>query len=306
MTPQQQNVLFWLFIGFFMLIGLLALLAITGMVKTEDRFRRWAVGGFVVGVTGVVMIWAKSQSPVDLFVNLMLPDEVDYENVVLESATYEYEDRTDVGATVTRSGSTELALQVGGWQVKLPNEVMNKAVRLVLKDRAGDSWETNPFYPNFTSQPITRGRRGENAGRDFRTVGDFVNSAFAGVEFGREPKPVQGSYRKVQSRRDLKFNNYAKPIGDLQGRPYYRWRVFLDEDSEVLKSIREVRYLLHPTFPEPLRIRKNPGDGFALETTGWGEFWLEITVIYTDGQTSKNFYHLKLEKDWPCEGRGCE
>lgn len=86
---------------------------------------------------------------------------------------------------------------------------------------------------------------------------------------------------------------------------YYRWRVFVDESKSVLEDIEAVQYLLHPTFPDPLRIRTSKGEQFGLETTGWGEFTLSITVQYRDGTESKAFYRLDLSKDWPCESRGC-
>lgn len=44
MTDQQQ-VLFWLFVGFFAVIGIISLLAVLGVVKTDLKFRRWARPG---------------------------------------------------------------------------------------------------------------------------------------------------------------------------------------------------------------------------------------------------------------------
>jgi hypothetical protein len=299
MTGMHREVLFWLFVGFFVVIGLVALLAITGVVKTEPRFRRWAVGSFVVAVTGVVIVWAKSQFPVDLFVTLMPPEGAELQTLAFERGLYEYDERTASGTPVTRSGHAELSLGVGGWQVKLPPEVMNKAVRLALKDKSGSWWETNPFYPNFTNQSLVPGRNREHASVQPEAGEAMVSTVFAAHGGSEESAPVGAALRRVQTRRDVKFDNYAKRIGEQNGTPYYRWRVFVDEPKSVLDNIKEVHYLLHPTFPQPLRIRTNRADRFALETSGWGEFTLHITIVYTDGTSAKTYYYLRLDKPWP-------
>ena len=75
MTVAQHIVLFWIFVAFFVLIGIIALLAILGIVSTDKEFRRWAVVGFAAGVSGVLFIWAKSPTPVDFTVNLRPPED---------------------------------------------------------------------------------------------------------------------------------------------------------------------------------------------------------------------------------------
>jgi hypothetical protein len=299
MTGLKQEVLFWLFVGFFMVIGVVALLSITGIVKTESRFRRWAVGGFVVAVTGVVILWAKSQFPIDLYVILVPPDGVKLESFALERGIYQYDEHLSSGTSVTRSGNAEIALGVGGWQVKLPNEVMNKAVRLSLLDRSGRWWDTNPFYPNFTSQSLISGRDPEHASVNTFSAQHSVSTAFAAQERMEDSPPSRSELQRAQVRQEIKFNNYAKPIGEMKGTPYYRWRVFVDEPKSVLDRIKEVHYFLHPTFPQPLRIQTNRRDHFALETTGWGEFTLQISVVFTDGSRAKTSYYLQLNNEWP-------
>jgi transcription initiation factor IIF auxiliary subunit len=77
--------------------------------------------------------------------------------------------------------------------------------------------------------------------------------------------------------------------------------VFVDEPDEKLNQIRMVIYSLHPTFPNPTQIRDNPQDHFALETAGWGEFNILVTVKFKDGHEEILEYPLNLSKSWPTE-----
>lgn len=100
----------------------------------------------------------------------------------------------------------------------------------------------------------------------------------------------------------IHINNYSRPIGKRGRNDYYQWRVFVDEPFERLEQIERVEYLLHPTFPEPQQIRTNPSDRFALETSGWGEFPIQVVVTYKNGTQDRTRYELKLsptEKPWP-------
>ena len=97
----------------------------------------------------------------------------------------------------------------------------------------------------------------------------------------------------------IRINDYAKPEGLRASRPYYKWRVFVDEPQEVLNSIETVEYTLHPTFPEPHQVRTDPADGFALETSGWGEFNILVTIRYKDGREVQTQHWLDLSRAWP-------
>jgi transcription initiation factor IIF auxiliary subunit len=99
----------------------------------------------------------------------------------------------------------------------------------------------------------------------------------------------------------VRFNNYAKFIEKRYGRPYHRWRVFVDEPDSVLDQIDQVEYILHATFPQPRRVLHNREDKFALETAGWGEFTMLIDVKFRDGRVEKVPYWLDLSKNWPNE-----
>src|SRR5262249_41920095 len=96
-----------------------------------------------------------------------------------------------------------------------------------------------------------------------------------------------------------KFNNYAREVAAFQGRTYYDWRVFVDEPASVLAQIDSVEYLLHPSFPEPLQIRKDPGTKFGVDAHGWGTFALQIRVNFKDGTAQSTSYDLSFAKPWP-------
>ena len=95
------------------------------------------------------------------------------------------------------------------------------------------------------------------------------------------------------------FNNYAKFIENRYGSPYYKWKVFVDEPDSVLDQIDQVEYTLHPTFSPPNRIYENREEKFALETFGWGEFTMLISVKFRNGKVEKVPYWLDLKKKWP-------
>ena len=102
----------------------------------------------------------------------------------------------------------------------------------------------------------------------------------------------------------VKVNNYAKKVGTLgverKERNWYQWKIFVDETVEVLDTIESVDYLLHPTFPNPLRTEKDRTTKFAHETAGWGTFLIYVTIHYKDGKEEEVTYLLNfLDKPYP-------
>jgi transcription initiation factor IIF auxiliary subunit len=97
----------------------------------------------------------------------------------------------------------------------------------------------------------------------------------------------------------VKFNNYAVPTEGGGERPYYKWKLFVDEPSEVLETIEAVEYILHPTFPEPVQTRTEPDDAFALVRTGWGSFLAAIRIYFRDGRKEDVSYYVDLAKEPP-------
>ena len=96
------------------------------------------------------------------------------------------------------------------------------------------------------------------------------------------------------------FNHYSKFHREKQGIRVYDWCVFLDEPKNVLADIIAVEYILHPTFPDPVRRISDGVHCFALESQAWGEFEIEIRIFLSSKEIQQARYYIKLEEDnWP-------
>jgi transcription initiation factor IIF auxiliary subunit len=102
----------------------------------------------------------------------------------------------------------------------------------------------------------------------------------------------------------ISFSNYSMRLNATQDVVIYDWCVFVAGDRSTLDHIANVRYKLHPTFPDPIRITDDRYHRFALNTTGWGEFRLSITVTLADGTTEELSYWVQLfNENWPKKQR---
>lgn len=103
----------------------------------------------------------------------------------------------------------------------------------------------------------------------------------------------------IKSPKDkIEFNNIANYLGVKHGEDWFDWMIYVDEESKILDQIESVEYLLHPSFPNPLRTKTNKEENFALKSSGWGEFDLRITVFFKNGSRTETSYHLDLSKKW--------
>jgi hypothetical protein len=299
MTSQHQDVLFFVFTGFFILIGVGSLSVLMGFPKAADKsFRKWAVPGFAGAVTtaviGLFKISFFSAALTPIFVTLVPPAGMSTA-LELKSGSYEYDEiSSDRLKVVTRRGPLFPVTGEGSsWRVELPGEGSNKPMRLYFEDKSGGWWEVAPFFPNYIQKEMKTGRR--VAASETGTSWSIGVVRLSAAEPGREPAAQQQSA--------IKFNNYARAMRPRNDQPYYEWRIFVDEPPAVLETIQQVDYVLHPTFPEPFRSSRERGRKFELVTSGWGEFTILITVHYTNGKEAKTTYSLDLRKGWPVETR---
>jgi len=97
-----------------------------------------------------------------------------------------------------------------------------------------------------------------------------------GVAFTKPPAAEPGPIRT---------GNWSRPLGNGQ----WEWTVFIAADASTLDQIRCVEYLLHPTFPNPIRRVCERGDrpdqAFPLSAQGWGAFDVSIKVDFREGRT---------------------
>ena len=75
---------------------------------------------------------------------------------------------------------------------------------------------------------------------------------------------------------------------------WYDWQVELADSAEPMDQIREVEYLLHPTFPKRVRRSEDANDHFALKSAGWGEFDIVARVYYKNGDEKTVIVPLKF------------
>lgn len=62
----------------------------------------------------------------------------------------------------------------------------------------------------------------------------------------------------------------------------YKHRIYAT--GKDIDKIRAVKYILHPTFPNPIRTVKNRDKNFELTLWAWGGFRMNIIVTTIDGE----------------------
>ena len=83
---------------------------------------------------------------------------------------------------------------------------------------------------------------------------------------------------------------------NYKGNDWWEWEAFLDDEgSGELSNVKFVEYVLHETFPNPIRRIDSPKGGFRLETAGWGTFDLIAFVHYKDGKKVRLKHEIQLE-----------
>ncbi len=80
-----------------------------------------------------------------------------------------------------------------------------------------------------------------------------------------------------------------------RGEDYWDWWVWIDGSREELDQIDRVIYILHPTFPNPVRETSDRSTRFLMKTSGWGVFLLRATVKHKDGRETPLAHYLEFE-----------
>lgn len=79
---------------------------------------------------------------------------------------------------------------------------------------------------------------------------------------------------------------------NFKGSDWWEWEAFVDDlDTGELNAVEFVEYVLHPTFPNPIRRVYDRRSKFKLVTEGWGTFKLKAFAKLKDGK------RIKLELD---------
>src|SRR5687767_4935045 len=93
----------------------------------------------------------------------------------------------------------------------------------------------------------------------------------------------------------LKLKNRWEYVDD----DWWNWEAFIDGTPNELDQIKEVEYILHPTFVEPVRKVRARATKFCMQTEGWGAFKLKAYVTKKDGNTIKLEHEIQLQKRPP-------
>ena len=81
---------------------------------------------------------------------------------------------------------------------------------------------------------------------------------------------------------------------DSDKKDYYKWAIWIENGESDISEIDYVEYLLHSTFKNRLRKATNLSDKFKIESSGWGEFNIEITVVKKNGERLQLSHWLTL------------
>ena len=76
--------------------------------------------------------------------------------------------------------------------------------------------------------------------------------------------------------------------------PWWDWSVQLQGAQSELDRVKYVEYVLHPSFPNPVRRVADADTGFRLKTAGWGAFTVRARVVMKDGTEEKLQHELEL------------
>ena len=83
----------------------------------------------------------------------------------------------------------------------------------------------------------------------------------------------------------------------LQGGVYehYRMSISLEGRDDELDNVKQVTYILHPSFPNRERVTKARSTQFAITIWTYGEFNMTATVLFKDGTTRRLDHTVELD-----------
>ena len=81
---------------------------------------------------------------------------------------------------------------------------------------------------------------------------------------------------------------------EYKGKDWWEWAVWVEASDEELDRIEYVEYILHSTFPKPVREISDRTTKFRLQTIGWGIFTIYVKLFFKDGETKNLKHELKL------------
>lgn len=80
-----------------------------------------------------------------------------------------------------------------------------------------------------------------------------------------------------------------------RGSDYWDWSVWIEGTPAALSAIKQVLWLLHPSFTNPSVARTDPKTKFRLDTAGWGTFELFAEVAPKHGRPFRLRHSLQFQ-----------
>lgn len=265
----------------------------------NSNFAKVTLTSVLVEIVAAFVYLAKqtyNNEPTTITAAIKFPNSVDeshLSNVRWDHANCIYE-VMDAQANVTSRGQIALVLGNGGWECKIQNlDDIDNSVELRLVEEDGVVWEVPRFYPLTRTVNAIERRRDRIRAELSTTERAALDEKLPAM------RPADSQYPKtVAPVREIKFNNVARLVRSSAEHDWYDWIVYVDEQVSVLNRIASVDYLLHRTFPNPLRNSDDPKSQFACKSTGWGTFMISITVHFKDNTELKTSYQLSFSKSW--------
>ncbi|MEM7086108.1 MAG: pYEATS domain-containing protein [Bacteroidota bacterium] len=78
---------------------------------------------------------------------------------------------------------------------------------------------------------------------------------------------------------------------------YFNWAIWIESGESDIADIESVVYLLHSTFKNRVHKFTDPSTNFKIESSGWGEFRVEISITKKSGETLQLAHWLSLGDD---------
>ena len=85
---------------------------------------------------------------------------------------------------------------------------------------------------------------------------------------------------------------------DKKSKDYFEWSIWIENGELDVSEIDYVEYLLHRTFKNRLRKVTDVSTGFKLNSKGWGEFRIEISIIKKNRETIQMAHWLVLRDSY--------
>jgi transcription initiation factor IIF auxiliary subunit len=79
-----------------------------------------------------------------------------------------------------------------------------------------------------------------------------------------------------------------------KGEDEWDWSIWVNASDINLDKLVNVRYLLHRTFFNPVRIIDDRKTAFRLDTSGWGTFTIYATLNFKDNTVLEIKHDLDL------------